>query len=240
MNISMLINSLLFLLVVIFVTQIIKTIKNKKAANKFVSSYIGDFGEILTKSLNNIDPDDFGKSEDYVKAVFDEMSKNAVNMIKDEAESAFIKGSISSGTSTLIDDPLIDSILNKYITENNVGKDVEFNYVQHNIEQANIEEQEAKLEEEYSDQNSYVEESNDEDLEKSEEVVVPEEELAALNPQRDEEEEFNIEDDSMEIITDEPEIICTTDKNGRELYYEVEYGKKKRVPKDYALRKLGK
>ena len=51
-----------------------------------------------------------------------------------------------------------------------------------------------------------------EELPPAEEVEVSEEELAKLNPQVDEEEEFNAEDASMEVV-DEEDIY--KDANGR-------------------------
>ena len=63
--------------------------------------------------------------------------------------------------------------------------------------------------------------------------------MAAINPQREEEEDFNAEDDSMEIVTDKKEIITAKSKTGHDLYYEVDVdGKKKRVSKEYALQHM--
>ena len=81
-----------------------------------------------------------------------------------------------------------------------------------------------------------AETSNDDELAPAEDKAHTEEEIAAINPQREEEEDFDAEDDSMEIVTDKKEIITTKSKTGQDLYYEVDVdGKKKRVSKEYAL-----
>ena len=77
---------------------------------------------------------------------------------------------------------------------------------------AEAEEEDKELVNKFSDQDLYVEEELPvEELPPAEEVEVPAEELAKLNPQIDEEEEFNSEDESMEIVDDETYV----DANGR-------------------------
>jgi hypothetical protein len=96
-----------------------------------------------------------------------------------------------------------------------------------------------ELQEEYSDDEKYFEEfDEDKDSEKLEqyEVCKPtEEELAQLNPQTDDDEEYSDDDNSVEAIEDY--IVSKTLANGGVRYYLVsaESGKKKQVSKDFAL-----
>jgi hypothetical protein len=98
-----------------------------------------------------------------------------------------------------------------------------------------------ELQEEYSDQTLYVEDSSEFELPPAEEKEIPPEELAKIIPPVEEEDEtLDLEDDSVELIVDKAEIIKTTDKNGKELYYEIdENGRKNRISKATALQKLG-
>lgn len=69
-----------------------------------------------------------------------------------------------------------------------------------------LEEREEELTEEFSDTEKYVEESKEEDLPSGDSGLLPtEEDLAELNPQRDEEEEeLDPENDiSVEVIDDD-------------------------------------
>jgi hypothetical protein len=98
-----------------------------------------------------------------------------------------------------------------------------------------------ELQEEYSDQSLYVEDASEFELPPAEEKEIPPEELAKIIPPVEEEDEtLDLEDDSVELIVDKAEIIKTTDKNGKELYYEIdENGRKTRISKAVALQKLG-
>ena len=79
---------------------------------------------------------------------------------------------------------------------------------------AETEEEDKELQEEFSDQEKYIEELKDEDQTHGEEIEVPsEEELSELNPQTDEPEELDPENDpSVEVIEDEDIYY---DKSGR-------------------------
>ena len=65
---------------------------------------------------------------------------------------------------------------------------------------------------------------------------------SALNPQRDEEEEFDAADESMEIIPEEDEVgkvLAIKDSIGRWCFYELDdEGKKNRISKTEAIPKL--
>ena len=128
--------------------------------------------------------------------------------------------------------PIIDKIVDKY----NVSGTISNQYAAARLENSsNIVEEDNKLAEEYSNPELYNEESNNEELPPAEEVVHTEEEIAAINPQTDNESE-EFDKDSMEIIDEnKPSIIRTCDKNGNIIYYEVSAdGKKKRVKREYA------
>jgi hypothetical protein len=66
------------------------------------------------------------------------------------------------------------------------------------------EEEDKALAEQFADQDLYVEEEIPvKDLPPADEIIVPPAELEKLNPQVDEEESFNSEDESMEIVEEE-------------------------------------
>ena len=125
--------------------------------------------------------------------------------------------------------------------QNGITDKIANDFAAYSIEEGSdsIVEEDKKLEEEYSDKDQYIETSNDDELAPAEDKAPTEEEIAAINPQREEEEDFNVEDDSMEIVTDKKEIITAKSKTGQDLYYEVDVdGKKKRVSKEYALQHM--
>lgn len=76
------------------------------------------------------------------------------------------------------------------------------------------EEEDKELQEEFSDQEKYIEELKDEDQTHGEEIEVPsEEELSELNPQTDEPEELDPENDpSVEVVDD--------DEDDKDIYYD--------------------
>ena len=124
------------------------------------------------------------------------------------------------------------AVIDKY----NVNGTISNQYAAARLENSsNIVEEDNKLAEEYSNPELYNEESNNKELPPAEEVVHTEEEIAAINPQTDNESE-EFDKDSMEIIDEnKPSIIRACDKNGNIIYYEVSAdGKKKRVKREYA------
>ena len=131
--------------------------------------------------------------------------------------------------------------INDIMEQNGITDKIANDFAAYSIEEGrdSIVEEDKKLEEEYSDKDQYIETSNDDELAPAEDKAHTEEEIAAINPQREEEEDFDAEDDSMEIVTDKKEIISAKSKTGQDLYYEVDVdGKKKRVSKEYALQHM--
>lgn len=233
----------IIILAVIIAAIIFKLLNRnpKDKASKFMDNFSDQLLELIGEAVASVDPKDFSSAEEYRAKVIELIYTNCWELLKGQAMEALKNKNISSKVFNYITEESARHIVDSILYNNHSIQDIEDKFAAYNLENSNIEEKDAELEEEYSDQDKYVEESKDEDLEEAKEIEVPEEEAEKLNPQKDEEEDFNIEDDSMEIVPNNNtvEIISLKDKNGRELYYEVDNtGKKTRVSKDYALSKL--
>jgi hypothetical protein len=228
------------IITILFIYNIKKT-KPAEEATKFVEDLSKSLVFIFGSTIESYDPKDYDSIEAYRDVVLAAIYENTWNYVSRKAKEELDKNNIINIVFNNITKDLVVDLVNKLLEKNFVLNDINGKYIEY-INSIAIK-KDSELEEEYSNEDEYLEVSNDEDLEESTEKEIPEEELEKLNPQRDDEEEFDIEDDSMEIVDideSKPEIISLVDKLGREQYYEVgSDGKKKRVTKEYALDKLG-
>ena len=192
----------------------------------------------IVDTIKNIDTHDFPTFEEFEKELLEKIYNDCFIYIKTTIEKAFdengdkfLKYALTYLTYDKVKE-FIDSLIEKID-----GKSLlQAKYMDDRKDE--IENEDKELEAKFSNSDEYVEEINPEDLESATVTIPTEEELAKLNPPKDEDEDYDSDDDSMELLP-EPEIVVEQDKNGKDIYYEIdETGKKKRVSKEYAISKM--
>lgn len=210
----------LAIIAVIFVIYSVKKSGDKKEAERFLDGLSGKLEDIILEIIRSFDISDLENISEigvekietamlekiydvcwnYVKEVVEK--KNAENMDfftravlsllenKEFVESFIIK--------------LLDNATTKHIIYDK-AKNLSLSTAERRMEE--LEEREEKLTEEFSDEEKYnIGEIDEDDLPIGEDsdLLPTEEDLAVLNPQKDEEEELDPEnDDSVEVIDDD-------------------------------------
>lgn len=223
------IGGILFLCIIVLVIIIeLKRYSDKKKVEDFINGLGDKILEIILETINDINPKGFSNLENFRNIVLQNIYSAVWDYVAYTAEDAVEVDQITRTVFKLIDKETVVDFIDNLEIDDLIAKA---------YNKKDIPELEEEVEEDYSDQTQYVEDVTEMELPPAEEKEIPEEELAKIIPPKDEEDEnIDMEDDSMEIITDKKMIIKTMSKNGQELYYEVdENGKKSRVSKAYAL-----
>ncbi len=219
--------------------------KDKKKAMEFLEGLGNNILTIVFQTIAECKP---SQDPDYTLADFEaELIHNIYDRtwdyVKEEVEKSVDADAITKAIFKYLDKDSVVKFIDEVILKNNIQAAIMETY---NIERGSVIEEKAaeedkNLEKEYSDAAQYNESvDEDNDLAPAEEEVHTEEEVAAINPPKDEEDNvYDPEDDTQELLPEEdneaPVIITKTDKNGNTLYYEVlPGGTKKRVSKAYA------
>ena len=209
----------LAIIATIFVFYNVKRSGDKKEAERFLEGLSDKLGDIILEIIRSFEPSDIEDISDagiekietailqkiydvcwnYVKEVVEK--KNAENM------DFFTRAVLSLLENREFVEDFIKRLLDDASTKHTIynrAKYITLSAGEKRMEE--LEEREEELTEEFSDTEKYVEESNEEDLPSGDSGLLPtEEDLAELNPQRDEEEEeLDPENDiSVEVIDDD-------------------------------------
>ncbi len=229
---------ILAILIFVVVMELRKS-ADKKEAGKFLEDLGDEIIKIVLDTVNSSEPEEYKTLQEFEEALLENIYSNVWDFVSTKAQDSADTDVITKAIFKCINKDMVVKFITTIVENNDIKTKITDVYGVNAIENSTVEEEDKALETEYADQTQYVEESNDEDLPVAEPETHSEEEVAALNPQIDEEEAFDAEDDSMEVVTDKKEIITTTSKSGQTLYYEIdENGKKTRVSKDYALKNI--
>lgn len=241
MSMYSIIGAIVILAIIVLVIFLeLKHSSNKKAAIEFVKDLSDDILEVILDTINSAKPEKYTDLAEFEADLLNNIYDSAWDMVSKKAEESEVDG-ITKLFFKYINKETLKDIIDDVINKNNVLDTIANNFGANKIETSNLEAEDDSLAKEYSDQSQYVENSTVEELDPAEEPVHSDDEIAALNPQTDEEGAFDIEDDSVEVVTDKKEIISTTSKSGQVLYYEIDAdGKKKRVSKEYAQQHMEK
>ena len=229
--------------------------KGKEQADEFIEGLAEEMVKIAMSIIQGFDPSKYETIEEFETACLSEIYTKMWEFVSTEAREKLEEGSLLRLAFEYINADTVIKILDKLFAETNVFSSVQNRYAEYNLENKQEAPTEVYQESEYYEDT----ESSEEDLANQEETVSVAEAatqtLAAIQdtepveqeiiPPREEEEVFNAEDDSMELLPDdnapESQIIIQTDKNGKERYYEITSdGKKKQVKKEYALSQMNK
>jgi hypothetical protein len=213
----------------IFVIYTVKKSGDKKEANEFLETLSKQLKSLIIDIIRNFDPKDIQDLDEdkiatietqILKKIYDTCWECIRNIVKEKSQEE--PDFFTSAVLALLENrDFVEEFINNLITNTTTQSIIHSRavYISNNIEEDRItesEERDRELQEEFSDQDKYIEEITDEDQTHGEEVEVPtEEELAQLNPQVDEPEELDPENDpSVEVIEDEEDDIYY-DKSGR-------------------------
>lgn len=227
---------ILFIILVLVVPIIVRAPKNK--SKKLVKEFFDDIRQILSVTITGIiesyDASNYTSAEEFeidlLNTIYDNCWKYVQQTISDKYPE-----DIALILSIAITRDKVERFVDAIVEDKKIG--IMEKFAASNLENSTIEEDDKKLADEYGNQEKYVEESNNNELAPAEAIEPTEEQKAALNPPKDEEESYDKNDESMEVIEDDTYILVKTDKNGIKLYYEVEAatGKKKKIAKVDAL-----
>ena len=228
---------LFILAILIFITlfTIVKSSGSKKKAKEFLMGLYDNLLNLMVDTIAGFDPKKYSSLEEFEATILYTIYDRCWDYVSHELESGFENNEIIKAVFKRIDKDFLIQFIDKIIEEAGISDKIKNKFGCVAISSGEIEKADQEAAEHFADESQYVENSDDVELNPAEPIVPSEEELAALNPQKDDEEEFNPEDESMEVLDDKPEIISVQDKRGRTLYYEVDSsGKKKQVSKAYA------
>ena len=240
-NYGILIGLVVLLIFVFVIVMELRKSSDKKAAINFLQDLGDEILDVILKTISETSPKDFKSLEDFNNHLVEKIYNQVWDFITEKASSDNVIDKVTKAVFTYVDGDTLVKFINDIMEQNGITDKIANDFAAYSIEEGSdsIVEEDKKLEEEYSDKDQYIETSNDDELAPAEDKAPTEEEIAAINPQREEEEDFDAEDDSMEIVTDKKEIITAKSKTGQDLYYEVDVdGKKKRVSKEYALQHM--
>ena len=184
---------------------------DKEKAKNFLIQLKDDLYDLMINTIIEFDYSKYASISEMEIDVINSVIDTCKTSIRKEIEES--KDLLSVLVLKCLDSEMIEKFIMDLIKEfdindkvnTKIGEVVKDRY-------AEAEEEDKELVNKFSDQSLYVEEELPiEDLPPAEKPVVNPEVLANLNPQVDEEEEFNSEDESMEIVDEETYV----DTNGR-------------------------
>jgi hypothetical protein len=174
---------------------------DKQAANDFLELLRDELYDLVLQTIIDFDYTKYSNIADLEIEVINSVTETCKKCINDELADS--KDMLSVLILKCLDSGMIEEFINKIIKEFGVEELVE-NKISEMVEEkydAAIAEDE-EISAKFNDSESFNEVEMDE-LPAAEEEKVPEEVLKTLNPQVEEEESYNEDDDSMEVLDDD-------------------------------------
>lgn len=239
MSVGLIGGYLVLIILVIAVAVALKKTTDKKNVDKFINDLGDKILSIVLETINDTDPAKFNNFDEFNSVVITNVYNAVWDFVSYTAKEELVDDTITKTVFKLIDKEKVVEFLDSLFDSQHINQTIQDSYGRYSIQKMIDDKEDDELQEEYSDQSLYVEDATEFELPPAEEKEIPPEELAKIIPPVEEEDEtLDMEDDSVELIVDKAEIIKTTDKNGKELYYEIdENGRKNRISKATALQK---
>lgn len=245
-NLITIIGGIIVLGIIIGVTTLMIKKRNNddtQAAIEFLDGLGDELLAIVIKTIKEIDPSTIDTVEEFEVIVLNAVYDNAWDYVKEQINTKLDDDSLMKTIINIIDKDYVIKFIDTLCEKAGITESIQGEYAAYQLSVNNPEEEDKALAEEFADEEKYhSEEVTDEDLAPAEDPVHTEEEIAALNPQRDDEEEFDSTDESMEVIIDENEsgkVIALKDAIGRWCFYEINgEGKKNKISKAEAIPRL--
>jgi hypothetical protein len=187
-----------------------KSEENQKLASEFLSGLSDNIESTIVSIINEADIDKYNSLDELEIDILQKIYDETWNYLYVEIIKASKNDIITAAVSKLINkEYLIKFIDNTF--KGNMFENVEAKWIDKFSK--NNEQNDQELQNEFSG-TDYNENFDEDDLEPASEEEISEEELAKLNPPREDgEEEYNSEDSSMEIVEEDDDIYI--DKSGR-------------------------
>ena len=245
-NLITIIGGIIVLAIVVGVTTLMIKKRNNndtKAAIEFLNGLGNELINIIIKTVKEIDPSEIDSAEEFEIIVLNAVYDKSWDYVQEQINLKLEDDSIIKTIINIVDKNYVIKFIDELCEKAGLTENIQGEYAAYRLSVNNTEEQDEALATEYSDEEKYhTDEVTDEDLEPAVDPVHTEEEIAALNPQKDEEEEFDATDESMELLPEDDElgkVIAIKDSIGRWCFYEFDKeGKKNRISKTEALPRL--
>lgn len=243
-NLITIIGGIIVLAIVIGVVTLVikKKNNNSQAAIEFLEGLGDELLVIIVKTVKEIDPATIDSIEEFEVIVLNSIYEKTWDYVEDQINTRLTDDSLMKTIMAIVDKEYVIKFIDQLCEKTGITDSIQGEYAAYRLSVNKPEEVDAAMIKEFSDGEKYHEEASDEDLAPAEDTIHTEEEIAALNPQRDEEESYDVEDDSMEFIPEDEEIgkvMVTKDKLGRWLFFEIDAeGKKTRLSKAEAIPRL--
>lgn len=221
-NLQTIIGGIIILAVIVFAIWFrLKTHPSKadkQAAEDFLNGLADNIYKMITKIINEIDLSKYDSLENLESDILKKIYDSVFDYIQSQLAEAANEDILSALVLKVLDKDTIYKFIDKLINNKDVNGQLTNLWDSNKIKEqsSDIENEDKELTEEYSDQTKYADKIDDKEnlqdsLPPAEEPVLTQEELNSINPQKDEEEEYNPNDISMEIVEDDTYI----DKRGR-------------------------
>lgn len=193
---------------------------DKESATEFLEGLSDIFYEKIMDIINNINFADYDSlielEASILSQIYDTIWEYVEKKLKEDSKTNIF----SALTLKILNKEFVDKFVDKLLTEYNIVETMESGWSNHfnskDVERSIVEE-DKNLQDKFSDSSQFVETSDNSELPPAQDIAPSEEELAALNPQSDDEEELDIEnDDSVELVDgNNEELPYIIDANGR-------------------------
>ena len=177
--------------------------EDKEEAKNFLLQLKDDLYELMINTIIDFDYTKYTSIAEMeievVNSVIDTCKQTIKNAIKDSQDilSILVLKCLDNDMIEKFILQLIEEYAVKEKVDTKIGEIIKDRY-------SEAEEEDKALAEQFADQDLYVEkEIPVKDLPPADEIIIPPAELEKLNPQVDEEESFNSEDESMEIVEED-------------------------------------
>lgn len=205
---------------------------NQEAAEKFLEGLADTILDTIMTIIHQFDPSHYKNVEDFEKDVLKQIYDTVWDYLSVKSQEAYYDNIIVKAVLNILDKQFILDFIDGLLVRDNIYDVIRSAYAAPVIESGEIETEDEKMIEEFSNQEEYFENVEPCDLAPAEEEVVDE---SGLNPQKDEGEPISDDDTSIEEVSPS-NILTKKDKNGKTLYYILdENNKKKRISKEEAL-----
>lgn len=226
-------------IVIFWIYLYLKTAKNKKntdAAQKFLEGLKDTLFATAENIVDSFDYSKYKNFEDAEKVILTEIYDAAWDYINQILMSS--ENRVAQLAAKVLTKDMVIAYLQKLFEEVGFADTISQKYAAQNITSNSeaVVAEDQSLQDEFADQDKYIDTFSESDLHAPEEEKIPDEELAKLNPPKDTDEiVYSDDDESVEVVSST--IVLKHDKNGKPLYYEDDgLGSLKRVTKSYATK----
>lgn len=185
---------------------------DKDLALEFLNGLSEVIYKKITDIINNINFFEYDSLIKLEAAVLNEIYDAVWEYVEGELAEAAKTDILTAMTLKVLNKEFVDKFLDNFLEKHQISAKIEERYNSYTESLAeSIEEEDKRLQEQFSDPSQYNQDTSVDDLPKYQPEEISEEVLSSLIPQKEEEEEYVENDETMEILDDDTYI----DSNGR-------------------------